>query len=467
MTGEDETPPQPGAIVARLLEPRSIALVGASDDLRKPGARVLRNITTHGYSGEVFPINPKHTQVLGLRAHSSVEALPRVPDLVILAVPVPAAILALRQCAARGADMVIMLGALALDDRAHRDELNAVLRKHSSLRMLGPSSLGVHSARSQLAASFMTATDEESFQFASSGVFIVSQSGGVGAYLFSAAHAAGLPIGDFISTGAEFSLTFADLLRSVVDRYAPRLIFAYIEGAADAHDFVAALEHARAKAVPVVILRAGTTPEGRNAIARHSGLPPWDDEAWHDSVAGTGAVTCSTIEQAIDTGRAITHPKRPRGDRVSIVAAAGGAAILMTDAAIASGLRLARWTDSERRELAELLPHHAIVDNPIDATGAIFARLSTLRAVLQRCIAHVGTDIVVFTLGNMPHVDERLFQEIAAISAEARKLVAVIWAGGSSDAVRRLAEHGVLAFDDPVRAAQSISTILVRQPTLA
>jgi acetate---CoA ligase (ADP-forming) len=450
------------ALIEKLLEPRGVAVFGASDDLRKPGGRVLRNILAHGFHGDVFVINSHRELVQSLPAYPSVASLPQVPELVIIAVPMDSAIRALRECIAAGVRAFIMLTAIGPDSDEVRTELVELLHENPGVRVLGPNSLGTHSARSRLAANFMTAIDDDDYRFASSEVFIITQSGGVGAYLFSAAHTAGFPVGDFISTGTELNLTFAEVLRDIVDHYSPRLIFGYVEGTENNADFIDALNRARSHSVPVILLRAGATAEARDAIARHSGLQAWAPEAWHDLVDPTGALTFPTVEHMLDAALAVTHSKRPEGNRVSIVAASGGAGILMTDAAVQNGFNLAEWTQPEKDELASLLPAHAVVDNPIDATGALFSTLATLRGVLHRCSAHTGTDIVVLTLGNMPHVEDLLFQDIQAIAESTTKLVAVIWSGGSSDAIRRLTERGVLAFTDPVRGAQAISYMLAR-----
>lgn len=438
-----------------ILEPHSVAVIGASDDLRKPGARVLRNIVAHGFPGEVFPVSLRADVVQGLPAFPSVEALPRVPDLVLISVPIADALEVYLGCARLGVPTVVMLSALGIGAREQYEAIVRVRREFPGTRLVGPSSLGVHGARARFSASFMTATDGD-FRFVPSRVFIISQSGGVGAYLFSTAHASGLPVGGFISTGIEVDLSLAEILRDVIDHYEPSLVCAYIEGARDETALVGALEHARTRGVPVLLLRAGSTEAGRAAAERHSGLPSVGEEVWAARVDPTGGLGAESIEEMIDVGRAIVAGPPARGSHLSIVSASGGAGVLMADAAVRFGFSLAEWRHEEAAELAEMLPAHASVENPIDATGAIFSPLRTLGQVLGVCAAHPGTDVTVLTLGNMPHVDERLFDEISIASRNGRGALVVVWAGGSPDAIRRLAERGVLAFSDPVRCARAL-----------
>ncbi|WP_403021120.1 CoA-binding protein [Salinibacterium sp. GXW1014] len=448
--------------VDALLHPRSIAVLGASDDPRKPGGRVLRNMVKHGFDGMLIPINPRRPEVQGLTAYASMTDVPVVPDLVIVAIPGPAVVPAVESAIAAGARTFVLLSAFAPGAEDERDALARLASADDGVRILGPNSLGTHSARSRLAANFMTAIDDEEFEFADSGVFVITQSGGVGAYLFSEAQTVGFPVGEFISTGSELDLTFGAVLRDVVERHDPTLVFGYVEGSDDRADLVAGLERAKAAGVPVLLLHAGRSPEAQQAASRHSGLPALTPEEWSDAVEPTGARTFHTIEAMLDAGRALVHTRQPRGDRVTIVAASGGAGILMTDAAVDAGLHLAEWDHNERQALGALLPDHAVVENPVDATGALFARLSTLRAVLESCTSHGSTDIVVLTLGNMPHVEDVLFQEIAAVAHESETLVVVVWAGGTPGAVRRLAERGVLAYPDPRRAAMALRQMLAR-----
>lgn len=443
------------ALLRSILEPRSVAVVGASDDLRKPGARVLRSILAHGFEGEVFPVSLHAAVVQGLPAFPSLAALPSTPEVAIVSVPAPGALQVFRECADLGVPTVIMLTAFEAGERESRDELARLSAEAPGTRLLGPSSLGAHGSSARFAGTFATATEAE-FRFSDSDVVIISQSGGVGAYLLSAAHAAGLPVGGFISTGVEADLTLAELLRAAVDRDPPALVCAYLEGAADATELADALECARDRGVPVLLLRGGSTGAGRAAAQRHSGLPQLDDVAWRTEIDPTAACTVDSVEEMVDAARAIAHPVPASGRRLTIVAASGGAGVLMSDATVRAGFSLAEWTAEEASGLAALLPGHAALANPIDATGALFSPLRTLGRVLSLCAEHAGTDVVVLSVGNMPHVDDRLFQEIAAVAGATQKLVAVVWAGGSADAIRRLADVGVLAFSDPVRCARAL-----------
>lgn len=442
-------------VVRTLLEPRSVAVVGASNDLRKPGARVLRNIVTHGYEGEVFPVSQGSEIVQGLPTYTSVTALPRTPDVAIVAIPIAGAVAVTEECARRGVRAVVLISADPPGSDDHHDALARVRERYPGTRILGASSLGVHGGHARFAGNFGTATEGE-FDFVPSDVFILSQSGGVGGYVLSAAHASGLKIGGYISTGREVDLTFAELLTKTVDEYAPRLVLGYLEGTQDLAAFSSALQYARQRDVVVVLLRGGVTGAGRSAARRHSGLEPFDDESWRAAVDGAGALTARSIEEMLDIARAAASRRCRKDARFSVVAASGGATVLMVDALAQEGFGLARWQDSDKAELRRLLPEQAVLDNPIDATGAIFSRRHTLRSVLEVCVRHEGTDAVILTLGNMPHLDEHVFAEISAIASEAGKLVVVVWAGGSPDAVRRLAGLGVLAFSDAARCAYAL-----------
>lgn len=173
----------------------------------------------------------------------------------------------------------------------------------------------------------------------------------------------------------------------------------------------------------------------------------------------TGARTVHSIEEMVDAGRALAAKTDVGQGRVTVVSASGGAGILMADAAVHAGLTLAEWTPDETRELAEMLPPHSSVRNPIDATGAIFSPMRTLGSVVERCVGHQGTDVTILTLGNMPDVDERLFGEVSTAAQAGSGAFVVVWAGGSSDAVRRLAERGVVAFSDPLRCARALQRV--------
>lgn len=464
MTPTSSKPAGQSRLTASLLEPRIVAVVGASDDVRKPGARVLRSIIDHGFQGDVFAVNPGYSEVQGVPSYPTISLLPSVPDLAVIAVPLGAALDSIRDCAVAGVSTVVVLSAMAVGDAAARRVITTTRREFPATRILGPNSLGVHSAYARFAGSFMTAAGPD-FRFQSSDVVIISQSGGVGAYLLSIAHSDGLAIGAFVSTGVELDIRFTDVLNDVVDRYAPALVFGYLEGADNRSDLQAALEHAHSRHTAVLLVRAGSTQAGREAIERHSGLRTWDDVEWREYVDPSGALTLESIEEAVDIGRTLVATPAPRGNRLTIMAASGGAGILMTDAAGHNNLQLAEWTEAQKSELVELLPSYAVVENPIDATGAIFSPLATLRRLLELCLAHSDTDVVVLTLGNMPHVEKRLFDEVEHVARRSTKPLIVVWSGGSRDAIHQLSQRKVLAFTDPVRCANALRRAL-NHPTM-
>jgi len=247
---------RPGAGLGPFFHARSIAVVGASDDIIKIGGRPVYMLRKHDYAGAVYPVNPKGGTVQGLTAYASVRETPTAPELAILAVPAAATPAALRDCAARGVKAAIVLSSgfaeLGAEGAAMQAELVDIARQHG-MRILGPNCLGTVNVADRMIGSFSISLEE--YMPPPGGVGIVSQSGNVGSHTMNTVARRGLGVSQFMATGNEADIDVADGIAALAEDEATRIILCCMETCRHGERLVAALELARSRGKPVIVRR--------------------------------------------------------------------------------------------------------------------------------------------------------------------------------------------------------------------
>ena len=275
------------ASLATLFAPRSVALVGASENAARIGGRPLRYLRDGGFKGAVYPVNPNRDTVQGFKSYASVGALPETPDVAILAVPAAGTLSALKECADRnvGAAIVFSAGFAETGEagRAMQEEIGAIARE-SHMRVLGPNCLGLFNAAIGYYGTFSAILDIE---FIKPGpVAVVSQSGAYGSHIAHLARQRGLGIGHWITTGNECDIDVAEALRWIVDQPDVNVVMAYVEGIRNRDIFIDALETARAREKAVVFMKVGRSEVGAHAVSSHTA-----------ALAGSDAVFDAALRQ--------------------------------------------------------------------------------------------------------------------------------------------------------------------------
>jgi len=289
---------RPGEGLDALMRPRSIAIIGASQDPTKIGGRPVELLRRYGYAGQIYPVNPKAAVVQGLQAYPSVAALPEAPDLAIVAVEAEKAPEAVEQCAARGVRSVVVFSSgfaeLGEKGRAMQERLRAAGQR-SGMRVLGPNCLGAVSIADKSIATFSIVL-EHSLPAAGS-LGIVSQSGNLGSFTMRLASQRGIGVSSFITTGNECDIDIADGIAWFARDPATRVILCALETCRDAGRLISALEEARDAGKPVIALKIGTSEAGQAAAASHTGALAGSDAVFDAMFARCGAVRVHSIEE--------------------------------------------------------------------------------------------------------------------------------------------------------------------------
>lgn len=355
------------------LAPRSIAIVGASQNPDKIGGRPVDYLQRFGFRGKVFPVNPTRREVQGLPAWPGVAALPEAPDLAIIAVPRDEAIEAVRQCAAIGTRVGIVMSsgfgeghsaAGRADERAMVETARA-----AGMRLVGPNCQGLANFSNGALATFSTMIKE--CPPADGQVAILSQSGTLGMAPYGLLRRRGIGVRHAHATGNDADVTIAELAAAVAEDEQVRLMLLYLEGLPDPHHLAQLGRIAQARRLPVVALKSGRTAAGQAAALSHTGALASEDRVVDAFFERHGIWRAQTMEQLVDAAEMYLKDWKVGGRRLVTVSNSGAAGVLAADAASFHGMEMAAFAAPTRDALAAILPSFANVTNPVDITGAL------------------------------------------------------------------------------------------------
>lgn len=443
-----------------LFSPRSVAIVGASQNPQKVGGMPLQLLQRLGYDGPIYPVNPAASEVQGLTAFASIDALPAQIDLAIVALPAIGVEGAIEQLIAQRARAAIVLssGFAEMGDAGAATQTRIAERARASgLALLGPNCLGVMNIRRKLFATFSPAPLAGVPQ--PGDVAIVSQSGAFGAYAFSLARKGGLGLSHWVTTGNEAAVSVADVIDWLADDADTRVILAYIEGARDGAALQRALAKARAAGKPVIVTKVGRTEAGARAAMSHTASLSGEDAVYQAVFDATGAIRARTVEEMFRLGQAFATGGLPAGRRLGIVTVSGGVGTLMADSASDLGLELPALPESVAAPLRERIPFCA-TQNPIDVTGQVTADLPVLGLAARGAATSGAYDaLVLFVAAAL--ASPVLAPSIVAMVREtvaAAPQVPTALCGIADEATRQaLLACGCLVFEEPTHAVEVLA----------
>jgi acetate---CoA ligase (ADP-forming) len=449
------------SLLDALLTPRSVAIVGASSDPLKLSGRPVNYLTRFGYTGRVIPVNPHHSHVQGLPAFPSVSAIDGQIDLAIITVPAAQVAECIRDCAAAGVRVTAIFAAgFAESDPPHadQDELTQMAGA-SGMRVLGPNCLGVMALPSGLTATFTSALDELD-RLRPGPVAVISQSGAIGSYVFSAGQRAGLGFSHFVNTGNEADLTAGEVLESMAGADGTAVFLMYLEGARDGATLIRGLQAARRADQPIAVVKAGTSDSGRRAARWHTGSDTGEDQVFDDVFRQFGATRVASMEDLLDAARVFGNRRRATGDRTVILSISGGGGAVMADFAVAEGLRVDTWDAHWQARAARGLPSYASTRNPLDLTASVIADPDLFAGGIETAIDHPDSDVIVIGLGNADAGAAKIVAAIVDGYQRTQKPMVVAWTGGNGWAPAALTEAGIPVYADPARAVRALGMLV-------
>jgi acyl-CoA synthetase (NDP forming) len=364
-----------GAAVSleHFLNPRSIAVIGATEGVEKIGGRLIGNLLRHQFPGRLYPINLNRAELWGVRAYRDLAALPETPDLALIAIPAASVIGAIEECANAGIGNVMIASSGFADAGAAGAALQerAVAAAHvRGIRLAGPNTQGFFNVPEGIAATFSPAVAIDAGTRAKRRrIGVVSQSGGLGFSLFNRGRADGLDFSSIVSVGNQCDLELADYADLLLDDEDTKAVLLFIEAVKTPEKFIALARKAAQLEKPLIVAKAGRNKAARRAVASHTGSLSGSDEAYNAVFRRWGVIRAESVEEMLEAAALFTRHKLPRGNRVAVVSATGGTAAWLTDTLEAKGFELPEIDAARQKRLMEFIPPYGSPRNPVDITA--------------------------------------------------------------------------------------------------
>ncbi|EPX77101.1 acetate--CoA ligase family protein [Litoreibacter arenae] len=445
-----------------LVAPRSVAMIGASEDVTRIGGRPIAAMLKAGYAGRIYPVNPKRDTVQGLKCYASVDDLPEAPDAALIAVAarmVPDTIEALGRKGCKAATLFSAgFAEVGEEGLAAQTELVALAHEHG-IRLLGPNTLGVYNVDIGYYGTFSSSLDTGYPKPGNIG--IASQSGAFGAHLGALARDRALGVSMLITTGNEADITVADAIHWMAERDGIDVICTYMEAVNDPAALLAALDAARAAGKPVIALKAGRSAVGAQAAASHTASLTGDAVVADAVFRDHGVILVRDPEAMMDIAYAASKKIYPAAHSLGVITVSGGAGIVISDEAERIGLPMPAMPQAAQARLKALLPYASPV-NPLDCTAQALNDPSLLESFTRAALEDGGYGAVLCFLtyvAGSPAVSDAILAAMKPLRAEYPDRIIAFCALGAPEVLERYDDEGILVFNDPCRAARAIHAI--------
>lgn len=456
-----------------LLNPRSVAVIGASADERKVGHMILKNLLTpfggvyperirgaqgrQGFAGNVYPVNPKDGEILGKKTHRTIGEIEGTVDLAVIVTPAETVPSLLEECGKKKVPWVIVIsagfGEAGEEGRQREEELRTIAKRYD-IRLVGPNCLGVMRPSLRMNASFGNVLSP------AGNVALLSQSGALGEAFIDRAGSLGLGLSLFISMGNKAALDECDYLELCAEDPETKVIGLYLESITNGRRF---LELARRIGVakPIVLLKAGTTAKGGKAVSSHTGAMAGSDAAVTALCIQGGIRRAASAEHFLDLLRTLSTQPPLASPAIAVITNAGGPGVLAADACEREGLLLPALSPDHEAALKKALPTTASVGNPIDVLGDALA--DRFEAALRTAAQDPAVDGALVIVTPQVMTPTREIAEKVVLIRTSHPLFPIVTAfmggAGVEDAVTFLQQHGVPNFTSPEVAVKMLAAL--------
>jgi acetyltransferase len=437
----------------KILNPKRVAVIGASNKAGGVGHTVLRNLITGGFSGVVYPVNPTSESVQGIQAYPNVAALPKTADLAVICTPATTVPDLVEQCGKAGILGIAILSAgfreTGKEGMKLEDRIRKTAEKFPGMRIVGPNSLGVIVPRIGLNASFAASMPRPGH------LAFISQSGALCTSVLDWAEQQNIGFSYFVSIGNMLDVSFAHLIDYVAETGNTKAVMLYIESIPEARLFTSAAR-AYARTMPLVAYKAGRFAESAAAASSHTGALAGEDDVYDAAFSRAGVERVYDIDDLFDCAGLLSQNRLPAGGRLGIVTNAGGPGVMATDALIACGGSLAKLSPKTLKQLNDFLPAAWSHGNPVDVLGDAppdrFARAAEI------ILADEGVDAVLAILTPQAMTDPTgTAAAMVEIAKKSGKLILTAWMGGVSmvEGLRLMKRDGLVAYPSPDNAVRA------------
>jgi acetyl coenzyme A synthetase (ADP forming)-like protein len=351
------------AAMSRIMHPKAVAVIGASSEEGKIGNSVMKNLINGGYKGQILPIHPSASEIMGRKVHKSVKDVPGVIDVAVFCIPakfVAQALIEVGEKKIPGA-VLIPSGFAETGNVEGQKEIQAIGRKYGT-RLMGPNIYGYYYTPENLCATFCTPYDYKG------GAALSSQSGGIGMAIIGFSRSAKMGVSAIVGLGNKSDLDEDDLLTFFEQDPNTKVVAMHLEDLKDGRSFAEVAKRV-SKKKPVIVLKAGRTAAGARAAGSHTGALAGDDKIYDDILRQSGVIRAPGLRDMLDYARGLQKLPTPKGENVVIITGAGGSGVLLSDACVDNGLNLMKMPPDLDAAFRKFIPPFGAAGNPVDITG--------------------------------------------------------------------------------------------------
>ena len=347
----------------RIMKPDAVAVIGASSEDGKIGNSVMKNLINGGYAGQIYPIHPSATEILGRKAYKSVKDVPGKIDVAVFAIPAKFVAQALVEVGEKEIPGAVLIpsGFAETGNVEGQKEIQAIGRKYN-VRLMGPNIYGFYYTWKNLCATFCTAYDYKG------GAALSSQSGGIGMAIIGFSRSAKMGVSAIVGLGNKSDLDEDDLLTFFEQDDNTKIVAQHFEDLKDGRSFAEVAKRV-SKKKPVVVLKAGRTAAGAKAASSHTAALAGNDKIYEDVFKQSGVIRARSLRDMLDFARGIPLLPTPKGNNVVIITGAGGSGVLLSDACVDNGLKLMPMPADLDAAFRKFIPPFGAAGNPVDITG--------------------------------------------------------------------------------------------------
>ncbi|MFA9478624.1 bifunctional acetate--CoA ligase family protein/GNAT family N-acetyltransferase [Phycisphaerales bacterium AB-hyl4] len=433
-----------------IFQPSTVAVIGASETAGSVGRTLQWNLMTNPFGGTVFPVNPKRDSIMGIKAYAAIGDVPAAVDLALIATPAETVPGLVQACVDAGvkAAIIISAGFREVGEAGAALEQEILAIAAGRMRIVGPNCLGVMNPYTGLNATFAADAAQPGR------VAFISQSGALCTAVLDWARREGVGFSTFASIGSMLDVGWGDLIDHLGDDPHTKSILLYMESIGDARKFLSAAREV-ALTKPIIVIKAGRSDAAAAAAASHTGTLAGSDDVLDAAFRRTGVLRVDRLSDLFHMAEVLAKQPRPAGNRLTILANAGGPGVLATDALVAGGGQLAMLSDETQQQLQAMLPPHASTSNPVDILGD--ADAERYARAFEVVAADPGSDGLLVILTPQAMTDPtRTAERLKTVARPGNKPVIMSWMGaGMVEAGREILNRAdVPTFDFPDQAAR-------------
>lgn len=447
-----------------LLNPKSIAIIGVSNDPSRIGGRILRYLRNHGYAGDIFPVNPKYDQIEGIKCYPDIASIPLETDVALVAVPEQSVLSVLEEAgkAKVKSAIVYSAGFSELDEKGRiKQERMKQLAEESGMMICGPNCVGIIGFHNKTAMSFSQFLDIP--RLIPGEIAFISQSGALGGAILNQIQDRSIGISYFISTGNEAVLESSDFIECLLEDSNTKVIMALIEGIRDAEKLLRVADLALKRKKPILVMKIGKTESGGKAASSHTGSMTGADSVYDAVFKQKGIIRVEEVEDLYLTAATLAKCHLPGGRRVGIITTTGGGGVILTDKLVEMGMELPELSPGTVAKLSETKASFGIVKNPLDLTAQVVNDPLLFPKSIETFTQDENFDMIIVALAMV--AGERSRERASYIIQSAAltdKPVLTWWASGSlsTPGMKMLEESRVPIFTSPHQGIKSLHALV-------